>query len=146
MVVIGKVFGTLIGIMLLDYLTGMISAIVNNELNSRIGARGIWKKVSYIIGIILAFAVDYLISQVTEYNTHYSCTYLIMTWYGINEILSILENLSEIGVPFPDFLIKRLAQFRDKINEGDVKNGNIETGVGIHQVSTSVQPSDKGKS
>lgn len=141
MVVVGKVFIILVAIMAIDYITGIISAIVNHNLNSRRGAKGIWKKIAYILGILLAFAVDYLISTVTSYNTRFACSFLIMAWYGVNEVLSILENLTEIGVPFPEFLTARLEQFRNKIDKGEIDN-DIITGVANDTKSAQIQSAD----
>ena len=96
--------------MLIDYVTGMISAWCNAELSSRKGIFGIVKKICYLFAVAAAMGVDWLIyagmSQVgisLDYTIFFGI--LVTIWLIINEIISILENLAKIGVPLPKFLL-----------------------------------------
>ena len=53
----------LIAVMIVDYFTGMASAKVTGELNSRIGIVGIIKKVGYLALIAVGMVVDYIIGS-----------------------------------------------------------------------------------
>jgi len=105
---------TLIIIVVLDYITGMLKAIINKELNSYIGWRGLCKKAGIFICIIVAVQVENLISQPETLHN------FVAFAFTVNEGISILENLVEMGVPVPDFLIQYLKKMKDK--DGD-KNG-----------------------
>lgn len=102
--------------MVIDYISGMAAAWVRNELSSKIGAKGIVKKVGYMGLIVVAMVVDYLIYSglvMINVNPNYEMFFgvLVSIWLIINEMISILENLSKIGVPIPAILeriVKRL--------------------------------------
>lgn len=95
-------------IMALDYITGVISAIYNKELSSRIGAKGILKKVLMLCIIGLAVIVDRLTGETGAVRT------LVIYYYVANEGISILENLVECDVPFPDKVLEVLKQLQNK--------------------------------
>lgn len=96
--------------MVLDYATGMVKAWQARELSSKVGVDGIVKKVGYMVLVVVAMGVDYLIfSGLTAAEIVAPCDLwfgmLVTIWLIINEMISILENLSKIGVPVPKFLI-----------------------------------------
>lgn len=95
-------------IMALDYITGVISAIYNKELSSRIGAKGILKKVLMLCIIGLSVIVDRLTGETGAVRT------LVIYYYVANEGISILENLVECDVPFPDKVLEVLKQLQNK--------------------------------
>ena len=96
-----------------DYITGMIKAYSMHILNSRIGFTGIIKKLSYFIVVAVGMICDYLLtSGLKQINANIGdlsiIAIIVIIWLIINELLSILENLSQIGVPLPTFLKKLL--------------------------------------
>ena len=104
--------------MIIDYLSGMSAAWVHGDLSSRVGAKGIVKKVGYMALIVVAMGVDYLIYSGTtaanitvNYNMWFGL--LVAVWLIINEMISILENLSKLGVPIPDFLTKIIQRLKN---------------------------------
>ena len=101
----------LIAVMIIDYMSGMLKAWGNDELSSRVGLRGIVKKLSYLMLVCVAGVVDWLIysglRQVGITLNFGFCFGLIVTiWLIINELISILENLEALHVPMPGFLSK----------------------------------------
>lgn len=117
----------LMAFMLLDYITGLIKAWKTHKLSSEIGLIGIIKKICYMILVCVAMGVDYLVYNglvavniTVPYNLWFGL--IVTIWLIINEMISILENLSEIGVPIPSFLqkmVKRLKKTVDK--EGEIQ-------------------------
>ena len=104
--------------MIIDYLSGMSVAWVHGDLSSKVGAKGIVKKVGYMALIVVAMGVDYLIysgiaaANITvNYNMWFGL--LVAVWLIINEMISILENLSRLGVPIPDFLTKIIQRLKN---------------------------------
>ena len=100
----------LIVVMIIDYATGMTSAWKSGELESKTGLIGILKKVSYLVLVAVGGVVDYLISAGlaaanVEISITYCCGLIVCVWLIINELISILENLAELGTPIPDFLV-----------------------------------------
>ncbi len=110
-------------VMVIDYITGMVSAWHSAELSSRKGLFGIVKKVSYLALVLVGMGVDWLIYsglQAVNVSVGYTVFFgvLVTIWLVINELISILENLDAIGVPLPKFLVtavKRLKATTEKL-------------------------------
>ena len=101
----------LIAVIIIDYITGMVSAYINAELSSRKGIVGILKKLGYFALVCVGIAIDYILYVGLEQlgvNNNVTMIFglLVTEWLIINELISILENLGRIGVPLPVFLIK----------------------------------------
>lgn len=98
---------TLIVFVVFDYITGIISAFVNRNLNSATGFRGIMGK----IGIFFVVALSHLLDMTTGLEGPLLRTMTI--WFYItNEGLSILENLGKMGVPLPLSLVEALEKLQ----------------------------------
>nr|DAI90571.1 MAG TPA: holin [Caudoviricetes sp.] len=93
--------------MCLDYATGLISAGIQGKLNSKIGYKGIAKKASILIVLIVAVLLDRLLN-----NGIWAFRTLVCYFYIANEGISILENCGKCGVPLPQKLLKALEQLR----------------------------------
>lgn len=109
--IIAVPLAVLIGVMILDYLSGMSAAWICGELSSKKGIKGILKKVGYLALVCVGIGVDFIIRYCLEQigvNLDIKMFFgLIVTiWLIINELLSILENLSRMGVPVPKWLTK----------------------------------------
>ena len=106
--------------MIIDYGTGMAEAYINKTLNSRIGVKGILKKIGYLVLVCVGGVVDYLIgaglaSAGIDYSS-YCFGLIVAVWLIINELISILENLSELGTPIPQFLVKIVHRLKDSVD------------------------------
>lgn len=125
----------LLAVMVLDYITGMVKAGIAGTLNSTRGWQGLLKKLMYAVTVAIAMVADYLLyiggSQI-GIDMHESAYFgtLVSIWLIINECMSILENLSEIGVPMPGFLGRILQRVQDKVDETGndmAESGNSES-------------------
>ncbi len=88
----------LVAFVVIDYITGVLAAGVNGKLNSNIGLKGIAKKVFIFIIVACGHLVDNAMG--TQDIVRDAAIY----FYIANELLSILENAGEIGLPVPDIL------------------------------------------
>lgn len=109
----------LICVMLIDYGTGMAEAYINKTLNSRIGVKGILKKLGYVVLVCVGGVVDYLIcaglaTAGIEFSSYYFGL-IVAVWLIINELISILENLSELGTPIPKFLVNVVRRLKNTV-------------------------------
>lgn len=107
----------LIVVMITDYATGMTSAYIHKEFSSKVGIIGAVKKVSYIALVCVGVCADYLIHTAltqlgVQLNIQLLFGLLVTVWLIINELISILENLSKIGVPMPSFLMKLVEKLK----------------------------------
>ncbi len=97
----------LITLIVLDYITGIIAAVVEKKLSSEVGARGIAKKMIMLLVVAVANIADR--SVIGEGNVLRSVTAM---FYIANEGISLLENGARLGVPMPKKLIDVLAQLK----------------------------------
>ena len=97
----------LIVLMGLDYLTGLCAAYLSTEakLSSRVGLRGIVKKIMILCLVALAHQLDTAAGSSTVARD------IAVLFFIGNEGLSILENAAKCGLPVPDRLKQSLAQF-----------------------------------
>lgn len=100
----------LCAVMIVDYITGMTAAWKYHKLSSRRGAVGIVKKLCYPALICVGMGVDWLLgSGLAQIGVQTDRTVffgiLVTVWLIVNELISILENLKQIGIPLPGFLI-----------------------------------------
>lgn len=114
----------LIVMMIIDYITGLTAAWIGKRLSSRCGIAGILKKTGYMALIAVAAAADYLIAgsfsgDISQKEMPLWFGLLVTVWLLINEMISILENLSEIGVPVPEFLMKIVIRLKNNPDLND---------------------------
>lgn len=99
----------LIVAMAVDYISGVIAAWMLGELNSKTGKHGAIKKVCYMLLVVAAGIIDWVIYYGLNeigvgYDTNYYFGLLVAIWLTLNEILSIIENCTRMGVPIPKFV------------------------------------------
>lgn len=98
---------TLTMFVVIDYITGVMVAILQRQLNSDIGFQGIFKKVLIFILVGCAHMIDfYLIGDTNTVRT------AVIFFYISNEGISILENAAKIGLPIPQKLKNILEQLK----------------------------------
>ncbi len=99
----------LVALMVADYITGVMCAIVNKTLSSEVGFRGIFKKVLIFVLVGIGHIIDTnLIGDGSVLRT------AIIFFYCSNEGVSMLENAARLGLPIPEKLKNILAQLHDK--------------------------------
>lgn len=121
----------MVGCNLIDYITGLIASKYRNEqLNSYKGIRGIIKKVCMWLLVVVGAVVDELIRYATQtmgFNIQipFIVATLVAVWIVVNEIISILENLVDIGIDLPPFLmpiVKRIKKEVEEVGENEKKD------------------------
>ncbi|BCJ86440.1 phage holin family protein [Effusibacillus dendaii] len=99
----------LVVFMVLDYITGVLSAIKNKNLDSEVAFWGGIRKAA----ILVVVAVAVLFDQLTG-NKEPIFRTLAIYFYVAREGLSIVENFGLLGVPLPPFVAKVLTQLQEK--------------------------------
>ena len=117
---VGGMDGMLIALivfMVLDYITGLMCAVMDKKLSSAVGFRGICKKVLILMLVGVSNIIDiHVVGQGSALRG------AVIAFYLSNEGLSLLENTAYIGLPIPDKLREILAQLHnreDKNDQGD---------------------------
>lgn len=115
----------MVGTNIIDYATGLIAAPKRSEdINSYKSMRGIWKKVCMWLLVAVGAIIDELILYASgtigiTLPGSFLVACVVACWIICNEILSILENLKDIGIAMPPFLeplVKNIkSQTADKV-------------------------------
>ena len=102
----------LITFVIIDYITGLMVAVLEHKLSSEIGFRGIFKKVLIFALVGIGNMIDiHLIGSGSAVRT------AVIFFYVSNEGISIIENAARIGLPVPKKLLDVLAQIKSKGDE-----------------------------
>ena len=104
---ITPLFWAVLTFMILDYITGVIVAIVRKELSSEIGFKGLAKKFLILIFIALAHILD-----VNVLNTFPVLQSAVMMFFIANEGISLVENAAKLGLPVPSKFLDVLKQLK----------------------------------
>jgi toxin secretion/phage lysis holin len=104
----------LVAFVAIDYITGLMVAVIEKKLSSEIGFRGIFKKVLIFSLVGIGHIIDYyLIEKGSAVRT------AVIFFYLSNEGLSIMENAARVGLPIPEKLKSVLLNLKeDKRQEG----------------------------
>ena len=103
----------LIAFVVIDYITGIMCAIINKKLCSKTGFKGISKKIIIFMLVAVGHIIDQqLIGSGNAFRTAIICFYIS------NEGISILENATQIGLPVP----KKLRDVLRFIHEKESKD------------------------
>lgn len=97
-------FQILIILMICDYISGVLTALYKKQFQSSIGYKGIIKKMGMIICITVAKQIDSL----NIYDGEIVVRSVVLLFFSVNEMLSIVENLNKIGITIPNIITKIL--------------------------------------
>ena len=115
----------LVGCNVMDYATGLAAAHRRGQkVSSYKGINGIAKKVCMWLLIAVGAVVDWLLLYAgdqlgVEIHLPMLVSSLTAVWLIVNEVISILENIGDTGVPLPGFLTKIVEGLRSKIESAE---------------------------
>lgn len=103
-------------ILIIDTFTGMLKSYIVGNYSSKLFRMGLLKKCGYMLAVILAVQLDHITGDTGALRG-------AMILLSIaNEGTSIIENLGEIGIQFPEPIVNAIAVLKKKSNEKkDVK-------------------------
>lgn len=107
----------------IDYVTGLMAVCSREEkLSSYKGMRGITKKVCMWLLVVVGAIVDGLLKHACtvagiDIHLDFLVACVVCIWIICNELLSILENISDIGVPLPPFLMPIIEMIKKQTEE-----------------------------
>lgn len=106
--------------MALDYITGTAAACHAGEWSSRTAREGLWHKGGMIVVVTVAAIADGVMTVLCA-NMPVGIQWpvlvlpLVLAWYILTELGSILENAVKMGAPVPQWLIKLLKAGLDAV-------------------------------
>ena len=113
-------------LMICDILSGIFKAIAQKRgINSTVGTNGLIRKA----GVLLALLVFIVMDSLIEFNfvtiipseilsvfkleeAHIGLSHVMLGFFGLFELVSLFENLGEVGVPLPQFIMKSVERLK----------------------------------
>ena len=108
---------------IIDYITGLMAAPNRKDgINSYKSMKGICKKVTMWLLVVVGAIIDHLLKYASAtlgiglpFTFLIAC--IVAIWIICNELISILENMVDIGVSIPAFLLPLVKNIRTQVNE-----------------------------
>jgi toxin secretion/phage lysis holin len=105
---------SLVAFVVIDYITGLMVAVLEKKVSSSIGFKGIFKKVLIFTFVGIGHIVDFhIIKNGSAVRT------AVVFFYLSNEGLSIVENATRIGLPVPEQLKAVFKELRKEDEKND---------------------------
>ncbi|MDR5586045.1 phage holin family protein [Clostridium aquiflavi] len=99
----------LVAFVAVDYITGLMAAVLEKKLSSEIGFRGIFKKILIFVLVGIGNIIDvHLVKNGSAVRT------AVIFFYISNEGISIMENSAKVGLPVPEKLKNILEQINER--------------------------------
>ena len=114
-----------IAVMALDYITGSMAAAKSGQWSSGKARDGIWHKCGMVVVVAVAAGTDLLLSlalenlPLAELPVQYVglvCP-VVLVWYIVTELGSMVENAVVMGAPVPQWLVKLLALSKSAVDK-----------------------------
>ena len=102
----------LIACVAIDYVTGVMCAIVDKKLSSSVGFKGIFRKVLIFVMVGIGHTLD---AQILGGGD--TLRTAVIFFYCANEGLSLIENAGHLGLPIPAKLKSVLAQLHNRAED-----------------------------
>lgn len=132
----------------IDYITALIAAPKRGEeIDSLKGFNGLKKKVLMYLLVAVGGLIDILINYAAQqvrpdFRQPYIVAIVVALWLAFNEMLSIIENISDAGGPVPPFLKKLVKSLKKKTEE--VAGSEREQTGTVSESDKELQPKDSG--
>lgn len=132
----------------LDYASGTAAARKRGEWSSTVAREGLWHKLGEIFAVLVAALSDIALSVIVAGSgIHIGIevgpvvTPVVLLWYIITELGSIIENAGLLGAPIPKWLQRSLKSYKEKLDaqQGD-DDPDAKGYVGRHEPETDAPP------
>lgn len=126
---IDELINMLILMIIVDIITGIIKAVIKKDVSSKVMFYGIIKKMLIFLVVMIAVEADRVIAsfgvspiKIGDYDLYIRT--IAIVYYLLEEFVSMCENLIQIGVPFPGWVVKIFRQISDTVNTDNVDDAS----------------------
>ena len=109
---------------LLDYIAGSLAAKKEHNWSSQVAREGLWHKLGEIFAVLVAALCDIALGVVIAgtgiqlgFDISSFITPIVLTWYILTELGSIIENAAGLGARIPSWLARYLKITADAIDQ-----------------------------
>ena len=95
-----------------DFITGTLKSFSNSTVYSKINKKGITSHIAIFL-FCFFFSWVFYIFKVPEYSK------VLIIFYIVSYGLSIIENIGEMGIPLPKWLVEKFKVLQEETNKGD---------------------------
>lgn len=101
-----------VALMALDWITGTIAARKNGTWRSSAARDGAWHKIGSVLVVVVALLADFIMGVMLSHIPVLEIAWpnmlgpLVLAWYIVTELGSILENAVKLGAPVPNWIVK----------------------------------------
>ena len=118
----GALLVSWVTVMALDYGSGTAAACKEGKWSSKVARQGLWHKAGMMLAVLVAGIADASLSVIARYipigiQWPGLLLPLVLAWYIITELGSILENSVKLGAAVPVWLIRMLEASADVIDK-----------------------------
>ena len=122
------------GVMVLDYISGTIAAALNGEWSSAVAREGVKHKGGMILVVTVAAIADAVMVIIVVHvpiGIQWPGLILpmVLAWYIITELGSILENAVLLGAPVPSWLVSMLKASANIVEAAGDMNMDVNNGA-----------------
>ena len=110
-------------VMAIDYISGTAAAFKAGDWSSKVAREGLWHKCGMVCAVVVAGIADgvmvVIIGNIPTLGIEWPGLVLplVLTWYILTELGSILENAVKMGAQVPQVLTKLLKAGRDAVDK-----------------------------
>lgn len=115
MLSLGTLFQLFFMAIIIDFLTGIISAGKQGKLKSRTCSDGMFRTLGELIVLLIFITVSYYVPSLGSYVN------VFLIGFILKECISIMENLIQLGVELPTALVQTLNVWHEKVDSGEIK-------------------------
>lgn len=108
---------------LLDYIAGSLAAKKEKNWSSDIARAGLWHKLGEIFAVTVAAMCDIALKVIAAgaginlpFEIGPLLTPIVLLWYVLTEIGSIIENCGKLGAPVPSWFKEKIDHYKDTID------------------------------
>ena len=111
-----------VAVMALDYISGTAAACKEGKWSSGIARVGLWHKLGMILSVLVSAFADVALEIACD-HIPIGLAWpgvilpLVLAWYILTELGSILENAVKLGARVPKWLTKFLAAFEHLVDD-----------------------------
>ena len=125
----------------LDYISGSMAARREHNWSSDIARDGLWHKCGEIFAVLVAALCDIALDVIVQgsgitlpFDVGAMITPVVLLWYTLTEVGSIIENCGRLGAPVPKWFKQKVDQAKDTIDHSQgVEETVIGEEVGRHE-------------